>query len=275
MGIFLFFVFLIPILFLLWCLLLVPRRNHPGWERFAGIRYAHRGLHNTLEGWPENSLAAFRRAAEGGFGAELDVHLMADGNLAVIHDSSLQRVCGKNLAIEDRTAAELPDYPLEGTRETIPLLQDVLGLFEGKAPLIIELKAERGNAAALTDAAMALLKGWNGVYCIESFHPAVLWHLKKHYPDVLRGQLSQDFLRDRELQGPSKLALIVMTLLLTTFLTSPDFIAYKHTDRGCLSLQLMRKLYGVHEVGWTVRDHATMERLEAKAVLPIFENFIP
>ena len=53
--------------------------------------YAHRGLHDKEVGSPENSLAAFKEAVESGYGAELDVHLLKDGNLAVIHDSSLFR----------------------------------------------------------------------------------------------------------------------------------------------------------------------------------------
>ena len=52
------------ILFLLWCLLLKPRRGQPGWEPFARVRFAHRGLHDLAAAAPENSLAAFRRAAE-------------------------------------------------------------------------------------------------------------------------------------------------------------------------------------------------------------------
>ena len=83
-----------------YALLLRPRRNHPGWDALSGVRYAHRGLHDMSLGIPENSMAAFRRAVEHGFGAELDVHLLADGELAVIHDSSLARVCGKPEHIE-------------------------------------------------------------------------------------------------------------------------------------------------------------------------------
>ena len=164
-----------------WCALLRPRRNQPGWDKLEGVKYAHRGLHNADKGIPENSLAAFRLAVEGGFGAELDVHLMADGELAVVHDSNLTRVCGRAACIEDLTAAELPGYPLMGTGETIPLFREVLALFAGKTPLIIELKVERGNADALTDAVMAELSGWSGTYCVESFHPGVLLRLKEKY----------------------------------------------------------------------------------------------
>lgn len=257
-----------------WCALLRPRRNQPGWEKFQGVRYAHRGLHDAGAGVPENSLSAFRLAVEHGFGAELDVHLMADGNLAVVHDSDLTRVCGKTAMVEDLTAAELADYPLQGTAETIPLLQEVLSVFEGKTPLIIELKVA-DNADALTDRVMKVLADYQGAYCIESFHPAVLLRLEKRYPEVLRGQLSQNFFRGSEtglLSWPSS---VVMTYLLSTCLTRPDFIAYHYTDRGCPSLRLMKKLYGVHEVAWTVRDRADMEALEAEGVPVIFEGFVP
>lgn len=258
-----------------WCLLVKPRRNQPGWEKLDGVKYAHRGLHDDAQGIPENSMAAFRRAVDHGFGAELDVHLMADGSLAVIHDSDLTRVCGKKALIEDLTAAGLKDYPLMGTQEYIPLFQDVLALFEGKTPLVIELKVERGNANALTDAVMAALEGWNGTYCVESFHPAVLLRLREKYPQVLRGQLSEDFIRDSEVGTLATPVRFILTHLLTTAFTRPDFIAYKWEDRKEPSLRLMRALYGVHEVGWTIRSQETMDKLAEDGVTPIFEHFIP
>lgn len=258
-----------------WCLLLRPRQNQPGWEKLEGVRFAHRGLHDPEQGIPENSMAAFRRAIAHGFGAELDVHLMADGNLAVVHDSSLKRVCGADVLVEDLAAADLKDYPLMGTEERIPLFPDVLALFEGKTPLVIELKVERGNAGALTDAVMAALEGWNGTCCLESFHPAVLLRLKEMYPHVLRGQLSQNFLRDSEVGDLSLPVRFVLTNLLTTAATRPDFIAYNWRDRDNASLRLMKALYKVHEVDWTVRTPETMNALDEAGVTSIFEGFVP
>ena len=37
----------------------------------------------------------------------------------------------------------------------------------------------------------------------------------------------------------------------------------------------MKRLYGVHEVGWTIRDPAALEALEREGVTPIFEGFAP
>ena len=126
------------------------RAGHPGLKALQGHGYAHRGLHGN--GLPENSMAAFRAALEHGYGIELDIHLMKDGNLAVIHDCSLKRTAGVDINITDLTVEDLEQYRLEGTEETIPEFMDVLTLYNGKAPLIVELKPERGNHAALRGA---------------------------------------------------------------------------------------------------------------------------
>ena len=138
---------LIILLILAYLLMLRGRRNHQGLAALRGWAYAHRGLHGN--GVPENSMLAFQKALDAGYGIELDVHLMADGNLAVIHDPSLKRTVGVDVQIEDLRTEDLENYQLEGTAETIPLFRDVLDLYENKAPLIIELKAERGNHASL------------------------------------------------------------------------------------------------------------------------------
>ena len=98
----------------LFTLMLQCRRGHSAWGLLRLFRYAHRGYHDKPR-VPENSMAAFRRAIENGFGAELDVHLMKDGRLAVIHDASLKRTAGANVLVEDLTAEELKTYRLEGT----------------------------------------------------------------------------------------------------------------------------------------------------------------
>ena len=258
---------------LLWFIALRGRKGHEAWDTLRRYRYAHRGLHDSAAGIPENSLAAFRRAAEHGYGAELDVHLTKDGRLAVIHDDSLLRTAGADVKASDLTAEELAQYRLEGTDEKIPFLEEVLPLFEGKAPLIVELKVEK-NAAALAEAACKLLDEYRVDYCIESFHPqAVIW-LKKHRPEVCRGQLSQNFLKGSG-TGSGRAADFAMTHLLTSFLSQPDFIAYNHEHRNRLNLKLARFLWGVQEVSWTLRTPEDLARCEKDGCLSIFEGFTP
>ena len=163
----------------LYALSVQGRTGHPGLESLRGWKYAHRGLHD--DALPENSMAAFRAALEAGYGIELDIHLMKDGKLAVIHDTSLKRTAGADVKITDLTAEDLESYPLGGTEEKIPLFSRVLELFAGKAPLIIELKSD-SNAAELVAAAVKIMEGYDGPFCMESFDPRVVYELKKQAP---------------------------------------------------------------------------------------------
>ena len=237
-------------LVLLWILALRCRRNRPGLADLRNWSYAHRGLHGP--GAPENSMVAFRAALDGGFGVELDVHLLKDGNLAVMHDSLLNRTTGQAGRMEDLTTEDLKHYFLEGTAETIPEFGEVLDLFGGKAPLIIELKSADGNHAALTEAACKLLEGYPGPFCMESFDPKCVAWLRKNRPDIIRGQLAENFFRSRN-DLPDHLKFLA-TNLLFNFLTVPDFIAYKFADRNTTpSTVLCRKLWGAQGVSWTLR----------------------
>lgn len=262
------------ILFALYGLSTIGRSKHPDAKKLQGWSYAHRGLHNKEAGIPENSLAAFRAAVEGGFGAELDVHLLKDGSLAVFHDSNLQRITGKEGRIEDLTAEDLKDYHLLGTAETIPLFSEVLEIFSGKTPLIIELKAVDGNHAALCQAACDAMEGYEGLWCMESFDPRCVNWLRKHRPDIIRGQLSADFLKTGK--NMPLWQRIVMTHNMSHCLTNPDFIAYQFEHRHhTLGNYFSRKVWGILGVSWTIRTKKDYDLAVKEGWIPIFENFIP
>lgn len=247
------------------------RSGQPGMEELKKYVYTHRGLHGP--GVPENSLAAFRAGVEKGYGTELDIHLLKDGSLAVIHDSSLLRVTGQEGTVEELTAQDLPRYKLGGTEEVIPLFSRVLEVYQGRTPLIIELKVHEGNYAALCQAACDAMEGYEGSWCMESFDPRCIRWLKKHRPQILRGQLSSNYFRDgSKLPWVLRLAL---TENLLNFLTKPDFIAYEYRDRRRLGNFLSRRLWGVQGVSWTLRSKEEYNTAVQEGWLPIFENFIP
>ena len=90
---------------------------------------------------PENTLASIRRALEmGAAGIEIDVQLSLDGQLVVIHDSTLRRTTGTRGRVARKTLAELKQLDA-GNRQHIPTLAEVLELIAGRALLNIELKA--------------------------------------------------------------------------------------------------------------------------------------
>lgn len=268
MKILLYIILLIPLLYV-GCLR--GRRTEKGRCLFPGWAFAHRGLHSS--GIPENSMAAFREALEAGYGIELDVHLMRDGNLAVIHDASLKRTAGADVRIETLTAEDLKDYPLEGTRETIPLFSQVLQLYDGKAPMIIELKPDGKNHAALTAAACAAMEGYSGSWCMESFDPRCIFWLRRHRPEIIRGQLAYNyFSKPGPLPGVLK---FLLTRNLLNFLIKPDFIAYRYADRNIPEVKLCRKLWGIQGVSWTLQTPEEYDSAVAEGWIPIFENFKP
>ncbi len=258
-------------LILLYLFLIKGRTGHKGLSALRRWYYAHRGLHSP--GIPENSMAAFRAAKEHGYGIELDVHLMKDGNLAVIHDSSLKRTAGADVRIEDLTVFQLDDYRLDGTDEKIPLLSEVLDLFSGEAPLIVELKTSKDNYAQLCETACKMLDNYNGPFCIESFDPRCIKWLRKHRKTIIRGQLTMNYLRSKsKLPWLSKFA---MTHLLFNVFTRPDFIACRFEDRKNLSNVLCEKYWGVQSVSWTLRTKENFETALHEDRIAIFENFIP
>ena len=264
--------------------LLAPR--HDGqiderWEEMSRHRFAHRGLHDRSQGIPENSLAAFRRARDLGFGAELDVHLTADGMLVVMHDSDLRRMCGRAGIIEDLTLEELGSYRLLDTDERIPTFDEVLTVFEQKPdapsapPLIIELKTFDDNAAELCPRVMRTLDAHDVEYAIESFDPRVLIWLRRNRPEVIRGQLAEDFMRDEAsayLGVPLRWAL---SHLLDDVATRPDFIAYRFEHRDDPAVQLVCGRLGGRLVSWTIRSERDMRVSEAEGAPAIFEGFVP
>jgi len=109
---------------------------------------AHRG---DCSAAPENTLAAFELAIENGADIiELDVRQTKDGEIVVMHDESLKRVCGVNKKVGKLTYEELMKYspgkkyrgPNEELyrEEKIPTLQEVIDLVGDRAKLNIELK---------------------------------------------------------------------------------------------------------------------------------------
>lgn len=274
----------------LYLLMIMPRIfRKPDMVPFQGWLYAHRGLHcNGPEGGdsktetgeavrsfapeaPENSLRAFQKAVEAGFGIEMDVQLTKDRIPVVFHDFTLKRVCSREGKVCDYTYEELRQFPLYGSDQRIPKFEDVLKLVDGKVPLIVELKIEAADLS-VCPAADKLLAEYRGAYCIESFNPLGLIWYRRHRGRVVRGQLAEGFLRKDEFSGMLYLAL---QNLVFNWLTKPDFIAYNHMHYDMLSRRLCRGLYRNTAVAWTVKSREELEAAGRHFDLFIFDSFVP
>lgn len=233
---------------------------------FYGRYFAHRGLHTTDGGAPENSLTAFRMAANVGYGVELDVHLTKDGKVVVFHDHDLERMTGVQGKIEDWDYEELRTLRLAGSGERIPLLIEVLEVIAGVGPMILEIKPGV-RRKELCQQVVALLADYPGDVCVECFDPRVLWWFKKYAPGYLRGQLAMPTGHYEE-DIPRPLAFLLSHGLLN-FLGRPQFMAYEIGPKP-LTVRLTERL-GAMRVCWTSRS--LHDKKDNEAV--IFEHYRP
>ena len=256
----------------LYLLALMPRMvNRPDTGLFKKKYFAHRGLHDNRSDAPENSMAAFRKAVDAGYGMELDVHVTKDSIPVIFHDSRLERMCGVDGEIGDYTFEELQQFTLADSEEHIPRLEDLLLMVDGRVPLIIEIKSDNTDVSCC-DVIDRLLRDYSGEYCIESFNPLVLFWYRIHRNEVVRGQLATDFSKDGEYND---FISFFMTHLMFNFLTKPDFIAYNHKFMEEPGRRICRKLYRNPAAAWTIRSFEELEKVREEYDVFIFESFAP
>ena len=164
------------------------------------IVVAHRGAAARA---PENTMEAFRLGVEAGADAiELDVHLTADGQLAVIHDETLDRTTDRTGRVADMTMDEIRqadagaafaspdggDFPFRGQGLTVPTLPEVLAWLPDGIGLVVEIKAR-----AAADAVVEVLRGHpvreGGRLAVISFDEAAIERVRELDPEIRTGYL--------------------------------------------------------------------------------------
>lgn len=265
--------FVIVLVFIIYLFCLWPNtRRRKELAVFEKTYIAHRGLFDNSKNVPENSITAFKLAVEAGYGIELDVQLTTDDKLVVFHDASLSRMCGVDKNLFECSFEEIQQYCLANTTEKIPLFEDVLKVIDCKVPLIIEVKPE-GRYIETTKKMCEMIEKYNGVFCMESFHPLSVAWVRKNYPEIIRGQLSTDFFKDEPKRKFSEK--FVLSNLLLNFHAKPDFIAYNHFHKNQFSYRLCRKLFPVVNVAWTIKNQSELTAAKKTFSVIIFDGFIP
>lgn len=147
---------------------------------------AHRGASYEM---PENTLSAVRLAWESGADAvELDVHLTADHQLAVIHDQDTRRVAGVDWRVRDRTLAELKTLDVgrwKGERfagERIAALEEFLATIPKGKRMLIEIKC-KGDILPYLEKAVEE-SGKRRQIVLICFDPDVLVQCKQRMLDI-------------------------------------------------------------------------------------------
>jgi glycerophosphoryl diester phosphodiesterase len=160
------------------------------------VIFAHRGASAYA---PENTLAAFELALKQQADAiELDVKMSADGQVIVIHDSTVDRTTDGHGKIQDMTLAALKELDAgsflskEFAGEKIPTLGEVFETMGKRTFINIELKNYHARGDDLVEAVCMLVKKHQMQKRImfSSFYSSTLSKAHRYLPEVPRGLLA-------------------------------------------------------------------------------------
>ncbi len=215
---------------------------------------AHRGYSHIA---PENSIYAFEEAMNiGSDYIELDVQQSKDGQLVVIHDSSLDRTTDGEGKVSDFTYAELSALSCgkwfgngEFSDARIMLLSEVLDLTRDEILLNIEIK-KTGNPADTARKTVELLAEYemtDSCY-ITSFSYQALKAVKKAEPSVKTGLITN-----------------IATTAVYSQLRDIDAVSLNHIFVNKNIVSTAHK-NGKKVFVWTVNDESDIERMISMGV---------
>lgn len=185
----------------------------------TGTYIAHRGLSALA---PENTLAAFRLAAQKGFTwIETDVDLAACGTAVLLHDTDLDRTTNLTGSLYLRTAQELAQadagswFAPQFSGEHVPTLAELIDLMnELELNANIELKSNEQGATRSYELIEAVIAELSRLapqrrVLISSFNHLLLAEFKRRAPGyevaalMSRDTIGPDWLSVLELTGAS------------------------------------------------------------------------
>jgi glycerophosphoryl diester phosphodiesterase len=162
----------------------------------------HRG---ALGYAPENTMVSFEKGlACGADMLELDIHVSADGELVVMHDSEVDRTTDGHGPIEVMTLAQIKKLNA-GARfgekfygERVPTLREVLDWSKDKIPFAIEIKGDPFPTPGVEEKLVAMLHEYDLIddTIVISFHHSSIARLKRIEPALATGILLMGELAD-------------------------------------------------------------------------------
>ena len=219
---------------------------------------AHRGYSQIA---PENTIPAFEAAYEAGVKAvELDVQMLKDGTIIVMHDDNFARTCGVNKNVWDVTYEEVKTYDagkkfsaeFAGTK--VPTLDEVIKACKGRLFINIEIKRS-GHDEGIEKAVVDIIRANDFVdscdVTSQDYHTLEL--VREANPDVLTAYTTVIGLGNIETLDAASIISIQQT-----------FATFENVER------LHRS--GKRVFVWTVNSESEMERLISLNVDAILTN---
>jgi glycerophosphoryl diester phosphodiesterase len=155
---------------------------------------AHRGASGYA---PENTLVAFRKAAQMGAGfIETDLQLSRDARFVAIHDSTLDRTTNGKGTVQEFTLEELRKldagswFGSDFVHERIPTLDEILALSK-KLDVVFYLEMKPAGTWGGEHSLVAALRKSGEIHraIVISFDPAILEAVRRLEPTLMTGLL--------------------------------------------------------------------------------------
>ena len=251
-----------------------PRALQTGWP----VNLAHRGASATA---PENTIEAFRLAAESGSGGlELDVHLSSDGRIIVIHDDTVDRTTDGTGLVREMTLEQIrsldagynfsPDggstYPYSGREIRVPELREIFEEFPGVA-VNIEIKENQPGAEKLVLQTIRDAGAQDRTLVASQKHPVI-----RRFRRICGGEMPT------AASGLEIRIFYLLSLLRLESLLRPAYTALQvpESHRG-IQIVTPNFVKAVHSRGvrldvWTIDDPGDMNRLLDMGVDVIMTN---
>ena len=147
--------------------------------------FAHRGFHSKSlkdsKAIPENSLEAFRLAIERDYSIEMDIHFTKDYKIIVFHDFFLGRHTTKTGFVFRKSLRYIKKAKLSNN-ETVPTLEEVFNLIDGRVPILLEIKYSKyikENLNVFTRFLAEKLENYKGPVALMSFSPDLIKYIRK------------------------------------------------------------------------------------------------
>jgi glycerophosphoryl diester phosphodiesterase len=241
-----------------------PQPGHPffGGEKPGVQVVAHRGGAGLR---PENTLAAFRHAAELGADIlEMDLRVAADGVIVVIHDATVERTTDGAGAVATMTLADLKrldagyrwsadggqSYPYRGLGLRVPTLAEVFEQLPA-ARLVLEMKQQFPQASIAELCGFIRRSGRQNKVLVASFAGEALREFRRDCPEVATSMSSFEariFVTLFGIYTPPVPALLLPDRLRDVVLVTPELVERAHGHK--VKLQV-----------WTVNDEARLRDL--------------
>jgi glycerophosphoryl diester phosphodiesterase len=236
---------------------------------------AHRGLHDASAGIIENTPSAFAAAIASGYGIECDLQISADGEAMVHHDDALGRLTDGSGRLADMAAAKIQAVRFKTGTDRILTLAELCALVAGRATLLLELKSHFDGDRRLVERTAEVLAGYSGPVAAMSFDPSMVEAIRRVAPRLPRGIVAQRHYSEGEWDRLPPSERLQLTWLLHFASTRPHFIAYSVQDLPAAAPLVLRLIFGLPLLTWTVRNADDRRRATRWADQIIFEGMRP